>query len=123
MDLDVIAFWNYRPFRVTVVYGRKMNSNFKDDALQQRVSAYQMSGPDRDRTDDLLNAIQALSQLSYGPGKRPAAFSGIDNLLNFPRLVDEGKFRGGSSTCRWKTAVQRRNHAAGQVKPTSAGRY
>ena len=26
-----------------------------------------MSGPDRDRTDDLLNAIQALSQLSYGP--------------------------------------------------------
>ncbi len=35
MDLDVIAFWNYRPFRVTVVYGRKMNSNFKDDALQQ----------------------------------------------------------------------------------------
>ena len=25
------------------------------------------SGPDRDRTDDLLNAIQALSQLSYGP--------------------------------------------------------
>jgi hypothetical protein len=24
-------------------------------------------GADRDRTDDLLNAIQALSQLSYGP--------------------------------------------------------
>ena len=28
-----------------------------------------LSGPDRDRTDDLLNAIQALSQLSYGPVK------------------------------------------------------
>ena len=26
-------------------------------------------GADRDRTDDLLNAIQALSQLSYGPTK------------------------------------------------------
>ncbi len=25
------------------------------------------SGADRDRTDDLLNAIQALSQLSYSP--------------------------------------------------------
>ena len=27
-------------------------------------------GADRDRTDDLLNAIQALSQLSYGPTGR-----------------------------------------------------
>ena len=27
----------------------------------------QMCGAGRDRTDDLLNAIQALSQLSYGP--------------------------------------------------------
>ena len=26
-----------------------------------------IGGADRDRTDDLLNAIQALSQLSYGP--------------------------------------------------------
>ena len=26
------------------------------------------SGADRDRTDDLLHAMQALSQLSYGPG-------------------------------------------------------
>ena len=25
------------------------------------------NGPDRDRTDDLMNAIHALSQLSYGP--------------------------------------------------------
>lgn len=28
------------------------------------------SGPDRDRTDDLLTASQALSQLSYGPLKK-----------------------------------------------------
>ncbi len=27
----------------------------------------EFGGADRDRTDDLLNAIQALSQLSYGP--------------------------------------------------------
>jgi hypothetical protein len=26
-----------------------------------------LSGADRDRTDDLLNAIQTLSQLSYSP--------------------------------------------------------
>ena len=26
-----------------------------------------IGGPDRDRTDDLLHAMQALSQLSYGP--------------------------------------------------------
>ena len=29
--------------------------------------ADQIGGAERDRTDDLLNAIQALSQLSYGP--------------------------------------------------------
>ena len=28
-------------------------------------------GARRNRTADLLNAIQALSQLSYGPGRRP----------------------------------------------------
>ncbi len=30
-------------------------------------SGLRSGGADRDRTDDLLNAIQALSQLSYGP--------------------------------------------------------
>ena len=30
----------------------------------------EFGGADRDRTDDLLNAIQALSQLSYGPTRR-----------------------------------------------------
>ena len=29
--------------------------------------AFDQSGADRDRTDDLLHAMQALSQLSYGP--------------------------------------------------------
>ena len=31
-------------------------------------NGFPSSGADRDRTDDLLNAIQALSQLSYSPG-------------------------------------------------------
>ena len=36
-------------------------------------------GADRDRTDDLLNAIQALSQLSYGPtfGENECEESGV----------------------------------------------
>ena len=33
-------------------------------------------GADRDRTDDLLNAIQALSQLSYGPTGRAVVAKG-----------------------------------------------
>ena len=36
-----------------------------------RQSATVRSGARRDRTVDLLNAIQALSQLSYGPAKAP----------------------------------------------------
>jgi hypothetical protein len=33
----------------------------------RRKSLILNGGADRDRTDDLLNAIQALSQLSYSP--------------------------------------------------------
>src|SRR4051812_9702388 len=37
----------------------------------------EVGGADRDRTDDLLNAIQALSQLSYGPtGRRIVQIGG-----------------------------------------------
>lgn len=41
------------------------------------INAWKMTGgANRNRTDDLLNAIQALSQLSYGPtsGSPPAPF-------------------------------------------------
>ena len=40
------------------------------EALEFRAKG---GGADRDRTDDLLNAIQALSQLSYSPtiGRNP----------------------------------------------------
>ena len=49
----------------SAVTGRRSNqtelqSHFNIKFVRQR-------GPKRDRTADLLNAIQALSQLSYGP--------------------------------------------------------
>ena len=40
-------------------------------------------GANRDRTDDLLNAIQALSQLSYGPV--PAPYSGMRQPAQAPQ--------------------------------------
>ena len=36
---------------------------------------FSFGGAGRDRTDDLLNAIQALSQLSYGPMGWPAGLA------------------------------------------------
>ena len=55
------------------------------------------SGPDRDRTDDLLNAIQALSQLSYGPlslsaGRRVRAVPAgrLGNVVVSGALVNQG---------------------------------
>ena len=59
---------------------RKLLSAITQGADTDRVSApcallplteEERSGADRDRTDDLLYAIQALSQLSYGPVVRP----------------------------------------------------
>jgi hypothetical protein len=44
--------------------------------VEFKQSVKKFGGANRNRTDDLLNAIQALSQLSYGPtpGKEPAPF-------------------------------------------------
>src|SRR4029079_4795262 len=42
--------------------------NFWRNDTTRRESQRVASGADRDRTDDILNAIQALSQLSYSPG-------------------------------------------------------
>jgi hypothetical protein len=39
----------------------------KFTSTQRRTNNCQFGGARRDRTADLLNAIQALSQLSYGP--------------------------------------------------------
>lgn len=51
-------------------------------------------GANRDRTDDLLNAIQALSQLSYGPtpGNQPAPFPARDRRGLEDRAVSAGGF-------------------------------
>ena len=48
---------------------------------------FESGGAERDRTVDLLNAIQALSQLSYGP----------TNLVgNGTNAIKKSKFRCGS---------------------------
>ena len=51
-------------------------------------------GARRDRTDDLLLAKQALSQLSYGPivGKRPPSLKLRRATFAFRRLVGLGRF-------------------------------
>ena len=44
------------------------------------MQSYPIGGADRDRTDDLLNANQALFQLSYGPAFQVYSQSSV--LLN-----------------------------------------
>ncbi len=44
-------------------------------------AAQKFGGADGSRTHDLLNAIQALSQLSYGPGGGNELLSGLTKLL------------------------------------------
>ena len=45
------------------------------------------SGAEGSRTPDLLNAIQALSQLSYGPNALPRCDEGATRLAAQPRDV------------------------------------
>jgi hypothetical protein len=47
-------------------------------------------GAERDRTDDLLLAKQALSQLSYGPNQSSLARTGPE--LALAKLVGQGRF-------------------------------
>ena len=50
-------------------------------------------GARRDRTDDLLLAKQALSQLSYGPGSRSTFLAGLPaEAAERRRLVGLGRF-------------------------------
>ena len=58
------------------------------ERLGLRLSETYLGGANRDRTDDLYNAIVALSQLSYGPGKRGG------------RVEQEAGFVNVSSTAR-----------------------
>jgi hypothetical protein len=48
-------------------------SAFEAPVCSVAESSWQVGGARRDRTDDLLLAKQALSQLSYGPGRKPEA--------------------------------------------------
>ena len=62
-----------KPGRNSIPYWQAASSS-KSNAGKPEIG-----GANRNRTDDLLNAIQALSQLSYGPGTlspvREAAYS------------------------------------------------
>ena len=62
-----------------------------------------VGGADRDRTDDLLNAIQALSQLSYSPTK-----DNVPNALSAAKFLSDaaarGAFYGTAVGCRNATA-------------------
>ena len=42
----------------------------------------EIGGARRDRTDDLLHAMQALSQLSYGPTRRPRILDQMPYSVN-----------------------------------------
>ncbi len=49
----------------------------------------------RDRTADLLHAMQALSQLSYGPSETPDDLPGAESVLKLasPRDSNPGRHR------------------------------
>ena len=50
-------------------YLKEMQIRYKEKNLEThfKFQGFKFGGDNRDRTDDLLNAIQALSQLSYIP--------------------------------------------------------
>ena len=60
------------------------------------------NGPDRDRTDDLLRARQALSQLSYGPQWLILVPSGEQGSRSIRRL---GGFSGRTKIRTWDLIV------------------
>ena len=78
------------------------------------LSTPKFGGDKRDRTADLLNAIQALSQLSYTPNFSALSLSARDILPETLRFVNTilkkivflfgeacgGVFRGGTLCCR-----------------------
>ena len=65
------------------------------------VSSTRRGGPDRVRTDDLLDANQALSQLSYGPHFDPSHTSQTPRCSG--RLGKPDKYRVSFETQRMET--------------------
>jgi hypothetical protein len=85
-------------------------------AWHLRSSAAKAGGADRDRTDDLKLAKLALSQLSYGPGKRQTV--GVSN--GSPRRSWEPAFALSGFGAAVSAAAQRSLVGPGRVeRPTS----
>ncbi len=61
------------PPRIEWTHGWKRKNSFGRAAPRTEAVRAEAGGARRDRTDDLLLAKQALSQLSYGPGSREAS--------------------------------------------------
>ncbi len=57
-----------------------MNASLWVSGMAGRTNAAYSSGADRDRTCDLLHAMQALSQLSYSPILSPRLGPGISGV-------------------------------------------
>ena len=66
----------------------------RNPPAKQPLAIIESGGPDRDRTDDLLDANQALSQLSYGPICRvPIPRREVDSSLSRRSRVAPTRFR------------------------------
>ncbi len=61
------------PPRIKRIHGWKRKNSFGRAVPRTEAARAGAGGARRDRTDDLLLAKQALSQLSYGPGSREAS--------------------------------------------------
>jgi hypothetical protein len=61
-----------RFMQVRICFSDEPDGSFSDECCGRKISAIGIAagGARRDRTDDLLLAKQALSQLSYGPAVR-----------------------------------------------------
>jgi hypothetical protein len=67
---------------------------YRTQMVRRAVAHLKVGGARRDRTDDLVNAIHALSQLSYGPTF--GANTGVSgnpriSLVRLPRQNDQAK--------------------------------
>ena len=72
-------------------------------------------GAERDRTVDLLNAIQALSQLSYGPTGSAFLAEGDSIVNEHPRVRDTGADRRREFLTRGSVRMRRFGSAWGLV--------
>ncbi len=73
---------------------QRQNHKIPNPRTTVQKATAQTGGADRDRTDDLLRAKQALSQLSYGPGSEIRRQGSADcrSLSSDPRMVGLGRF-------------------------------